>query len=294
MLVSWANMLLWATEVVYVILAVRRMRWLALAATGLTLAGWAMLAGGLVSRGLEAGHWPFVGRYEFPVCFAWAIVGVYLLLMLDWREPRLGPFVLVVALGVLGFALTRSSAERAAVHLVPVLRSWWLFLHVASAIAAYGALGVGAGVGLLRLCQKEGASESLRASPLDAAHFPAGAPAGAHTGGKPGSLPPAVDAERMMDRCVTLGFPWLTFSILAGAIWAQNAWGRYWGWDPKEAWSLVVWLWFLLILHLRTLSAWRGRRLALLVLVGFGMVLFSFGGLPWLVRAVRLESLHGF
>jgi ABC-type transport system involved in cytochrome c biogenesis permease subunit len=99
---------------------------------------------------------------------------------------------------------------------------------------------------------------------------------------------------RTMERSVALGFPWLTLGILTGAIWAQNAWGRYWGWDPKETWALITWLWYLLVLHLRPLPGWRGRRLAGLVVVGFGMVLFTFVGVPWLVRLVRLESLHGF
>ena len=85
-----------------------------------------------------------------------------------------------------------------------------------------------------------------------------------------------------------------TLGILSGAIWAQTAWGRYWGWDPKETWTLVTWLWFLLILHLCPLSRWRGRRLAVLVLAGFALVCFTFVGVPWLVRTVRLETLHGF
>ena len=97
-----------------------------------------------------------------------------------------------------------------------------------------------------------------------------------------------------MQRLIALGFPWLTLSILTGAIWAQEAWGRYWGWDPKEIWALITWLLFLLILHVRTLRRWRGRRLAWLVVAGFGVILFAFLGLPWLVRTIRLESLHTF
>jgi ABC-type transport system involved in cytochrome c biogenesis permease subunit len=97
-----------------------------------------------------------------------------------------------------------------------------------------------------------------------------------------------------MSRSVAFGFPWLTFSVLAGAVWAQNAWGRLWGWDPKETWALVTWLWYLMLLHLRPLPRWRGRRMAILLLVGFAAVMFTFVGVPWLVRLVRLESLHGF
>ena len=97
-----------------------------------------------------------------------------------------------------------------------------------------------------------------------------------------------------MARAVELGFPCLTLGILTGAIWAQYAWGRYWGWDPKETWALVTWLWYLIVMHVRPLRRWRAKRLALMIVVGFGMVLFTFEGVPWLVRTVRLESLHGF
>jgi len=107
-------------------------------------------------------------------------------------------------------------------------------------------------------------------------------------------LPPVEGIECAMERGIALGFPWLTLGILTGAIWAQNAWGRYWGWDPKETWALVTWLWYLMVLHLSPLPRWRGRRLAVLALIGFGVVLFTYVGVPWLVRTVRLESLHGF
>ncbi|MEW6718431.1 MAG: cytochrome c biogenesis protein CcsA, partial [Chloroflexota bacterium] len=107
-------------------------------------------------------------------------------------------------------------------------------------------------------------------------------------------FPSSTDVGITMERVVALGFPWLTLSILIGAIWAQKAWGRYWGWDPKESWSLVTWLWYLLVLHVRSLRPWRGGRLAALTILGFGILLFSFIGVPWLVRTVRLESLHGF
>jgi ABC-type transport system involved in cytochrome c biogenesis permease subunit len=105
---------------------------------------------------------------------------------------------------------------------------------------------------------------------------------------------PTLSTAEGMERAVALGFPWLTLSILTGAIWAQKAWGRYWGWDPKETWALITWLWVLLILHVRPLRRWRGRRLAALTVIGFGVVLFTFAGVPWLVRTVRLETLHGF
>ena len=129
-------------------------------------------------------------------------------------------------------------------------------------MVGYAAFAVAAGLGVMRLGPKSPVSEG--------------------------------EIERTMERAVALGFPWLTLALLTGAIWAQNAWGRYWGWDPKETWALITWLWYLLILHVRPLRRWRGKRLAALVVVGFGLVLFTFIGVPWLVRTVRLESLHGY
>lgn len=265
-MVGLAYSILWLTAVTYAVYRVREGRWTGRLATGLAASTGGLLTAGLVQRGLEAGHWPLTNRYEFALCFAWAIVAVYLLLEASWRERRAGAFVLAVALLVATYAVSRPADERAIAPLLPALRSVWLQVHVLTAVVGYGAFGVAAGLGLMRLVHKEG----------------------------DGRWPAAAEVERAMERAVALGFPWLTLSILTGAIWAQQAWGRYWGWDPKETWALVTWLWFLLILHVRPLRRWRGRRLAVLTVAGLGVVLFTFVGVPWLVRTVRLESLHGF
>ena len=267
MLIGLAYALLWAAALVYVVHTATGNRRAGQGATGLTIVAWGMLTGGLVKRGLASGHWPLANRYEFTLCFVWAIVTVYLLLEASWHERRAGPFVLAVAMLVATYAVTRPSAEKALMPLPPALRSVWLQTHVLTAMVGYGAFGVAAGLGLMRLV--------LRAAP----------PLVGGTGG---------GIERAMERAVALGFPWLTLAILIGAIWAQNAWGRYWGWDPKETWALITWLWYLLFLHVRPLRRWRGKRLAWLAVAGFGLVLFTFVGVPWLVRTVRLESLHGF
>jgi ABC-type transport system involved in cytochrome c biogenesis permease subunit len=254
--------LLWLALIAAVVYSVRRGRWLGRVATALTVVAWIALTNELVRRGLEAGHWPLSTRYEFGLCFVWAIIGVYLLLEASWRERGGGVFVLTIVLLVATWTVTRPASQRAISSLLPVLRSVWLQVHVLTAAIGYGAFGVAAGLGLMRLL--------------------------------PWATAPEPEVERTMERAVALGFPWLTLSILTGGIWAQRAWGRYWGWDPKETWALVTWLWYLLILHVRPLRRWRGRRLAVLTVIGFGLVLFTFVGVPWLVRNVRLESLHGF
>jgi cytochrome c-type biogenesis protein CcsB len=264
--------LLWLPLFAHAVHLVRRERWTGRIATGLSLVAWATLTRDLVRRGLEAGHWPLTNRYEFALCFVWAILTFCLLLEADGRERQGSAFALVPALLVATFAITRPADERAIAPLLPALRSVWLQVHVLTAAMGYGAFGVAAGLGLVLWI----------------------ADARWRTRGDASPLPSPEEAERAVGRTIALGFPWLTLSILTGAIWAQRAWGRYWGWDPKETWALVTWLWYLLILHVRPLRRWRGRRLAALAIAGFGVVLFTFIGVPWLVRTVRLESLHGF
>lgn len=239
-------------------------------ATGTVIISWGLLTIGLVQRGLSAGHWPLTTPYEFALCWVWVMMAIYLLLAISWREWRAGGFGLAIALLVMTYAVLRPADKQAIAPLLPALRSPWLQLHVLTTMLGFGAFGVAAGLGLLQLIKWNAlAEESTQTLTRD-------------------------EVERTMYRAVALGFPWLTLGILTGAIWAQAAWGRYWGWDPKETWALMTWLWYLLILHVYPLRSWRGRRLAALVVTGFGMVVFTFIGVPWLVRTIRLESLHGF
>ena len=239
-------------------------------------AAWTAVTFGLIARGLSAGHWPLTNRYEFALCFAWAIVGLYLFQRARWRDVPFssrqicagGAAVIALALLVATFALTRPAGERAIYPLLPALRSAWLQVHVLSGAIGYGACGVAAGLALARVLGARGPAA--------------------------GADPGVEYADRAIERTIAWAFLWLTLSLLTGAIWAQAAWGRYWGWDPKESWALITWLWFLLVLHLRGIRRWRGVRLAALVVAGFVIVLFTFAGLPWLVRTVRLTTLHGF
>jgi ABC-type transport system involved in cytochrome c biogenesis permease subunit len=109
-----------------------------------------------------------------------------------------------------------------------------------------------------------------------------------------GNLPPASEIERALEWAVSIGFPLLSLAILAGLIWAQTAWGRYWSWDLKEIWMLVTWVVYLTFLHGRALRSWRGRPLAWLALLGFGCILVTFLGVDWLAEINQLGSLNVF
>ncbi|HIE38343.1 MAG TPA: c-type cytochrome biogenesis protein CcsB [Anaerolineales bacterium] len=259
---------LWAALVLYGLHLLGGSDWAGWGGTGGAVAAWVVLTGGLAIRGLRAGHWPLTNRYEFGLCFLWALLAVHLLLEISAGERRWGGFGIGVAILVATTALAHPPGERAIYPLAPALRSVWLPIHGLTAAVGYGACGVGAGLALMRTV---------------------------HPGGERGpKWPPVVSVERAMGRALGLGFPWLTLSILSGGIWAEVAWGRYWGWDPKESWSLVVWLGYLLFFHLRAVRGWRGRRLAGVVVAAFVLLYFGFVGIPALVRGIRLESLHGF
>lgn len=268
-MLTLAYLLLWAATIASVAHLRYSKRWIGWAAIGATIASWGALTLGLVTRGLNAGHWPLTNRYEFALCFMWAIVSIYMLLETSWRERRrTEAFVLAIALLVATYAMLRPADEQTIQPLLPALRSVWLQIHVLSAAVGYGACAVAAGLGAIQFMPSRSFVQE--------------------------QLPRREEIERVMERILELGFLWLTASILSGAIWAQNVWGRYWGWDPKETWTLIAWLWYLLVLHVRGLRGWYGRRLAVLVIVGLAVVFFTFAGLPWWLQTTRLESLHGF
>jgi len=240
------------------------------AGTWASLTALVALTVALLVRGLRAWHWPFATAYEFALCFVWGTVMVYLLLE-RWCGTRVtGAFVISIAFLLLAYArFVMPPAARLAQPVLPALRSIWFQLHVFPAAVAYGAFAVAGGVGLMALLTRRWSALQER-------------------------LPPQRELERLADRAVAFGYPWMTAAMIIGAIWAQFAWGRYWGWDIKEVWALIVWLVYTLYLHARALRGWRGRPLAWLAVAGLVTVLFTLFSVGWLARRVGLESLHVF
>ncbi len=235
--------------------------------TGTAWVGLVMWTAGWLGRGLVAGHWPLATAYEFALAWVAAATAATLLLERVGREPALGAFALPAATGLAAYALFGSPLGAGAPQpLPPALDSPWLLVHVAAAAVGYGGAAVAAGAGVLALL--------ARVAP---ARLP---------------LPAPAPADRLVLRAVAWAYPWLSLGIVAGAIWAQVAWGRYWNWDLKETWALVTWLVYTLTLHVAGVPRWRGRPVAMLTLAGLVVMLFTFLGLGPLARLLGLTSLH--
>lgn len=203
----------------------------------------------IITRIIQTGHGPFSNMYEFSIAFSWGIVVMGLYFQWRFRVPAVKLVGLLVAFALLIFAVNLSSRP---VPLVPALQQGTLLsVHVACAIIAYGTFTIGFGSAILFLVQNR-QSRSW--------------------------LPSPETLDSMSYHAVVIGFPFLTLTILLGALWADIAWGRYWGWDPKETASLVTWLLFAAYLHARIMRGWRGTRAATLIILGFVAVLFTFFG----------------
>jgi cytochrome c-type biogenesis protein CcsB len=218
---------------------------------------------GLVCRGLGAdpARVPWGNMYEFSIAGAFGVTLMYLLLLRKYSLRWLGLFVTAFAVVVLMLAVLLLYVP--AGPLVPALQSYWLVIHVVAAVIGAGAFAVGAMASVLYLVKAR--AEQRTDGP---------------TTGYVARLPKSAVLDRIAYRVHAFGFPVWTFAALvAGPIWAQYAWGRYWGWDPKEVWAFITWVVYAAYLHARATAGWRGKGAAIIALIGFGTVLFNFVGI---------------
>jgi cytochrome c-type biogenesis protein CcsB len=226
-----------------------------------TIFGWlatlAML-GSLSFRTIATGHGPFANMYEFSMAFAFGIQIAYLWFERRYHQRILALIALPVALLMMYYASTIPADIE---PLVPALQNNLLLtVHVAVAIVAYGSFAIAFAASLLYLLQLFLAWLMQRAEP----------------GGW--GLPRLDVLDDIGYRAVVVGFPFLTLTIILGAVWADTAWGSYWSWDPKETASLVTWFIYGAYLHARVMRGWRGKRAALLLVLGFAATLFTYFG----------------
>ena len=211
-----------------------------------------LLLVGVVLRGIWAGRVPWGNMYEFSITAALGVLAVFLAMSIKRDLRWLGLFVVIPTLLWLGLAVTVLYTEAA--QLVPALKSYWLVIHVSAAIVCFGAFTFAAATASLALAR--GRVES-RQGTTDVTGWAA-------------RLPSRERLERLTNVVVAFSFPLWTFAVVAGAIWAENAWGRYWGWDPKETWAFITWVGYAAYLHARSTAGWKGRRAAWISLVAFG------------------------
>ena len=226
------------------------------AAMALTVIAWVLHVTAAILRGLAAGRVPWANMFEFTLTATAIIVGVFLAVQF-WQDLRfLGAFISGFVLIALGVATVNFYVD--VVPLPPALQSAWLVIHVFVATLGTGFFALGAGLSIVQLLKERRAVGKLKAAKfLD-------------------TLPEPEKLENMAYRLIVVGFVLWTFTLIAGAIWASRAWGRYWGWDTKEVWTFIIWTIFAGYIHARATRGWRGSRSAWLAIIGFSAVLFNF------------------
>jgi len=241
----------------------------------LTVLGFVLHLGAATLRGIAAHRVPFSNMYEFALTATVAIVAIFLLTQFFIDLRYLG--ALITGMTVLFLGIARVNFYRPIVPLPPALDTYWLVIHILVAVLAVGFLTLSFGLSVLQLMQtrREKAEK-----------------AGTEHGGVMRALRSFPDAVRLEDisyRMAIIGFVFWTFTLIAGSIWAERAWSRYWGWDTKEVWTLVIWVLYAGFIHARATRGWRGTRSAWLSIVAYSAVIFNFT-----IVNVYFKGLHAY
>ena len=264
------------TMILYLVYVAVKKPVLSRIASGVQLAAIVVHTAAIIMRGVAMGRLPMANQYEFSTAFAWALALVSLIFIRKFNFPVLGAFASPVTLLLGVYAGLNKLNELQVIaangvdsirNLMPALRSSWLGIHVSTVIIAYGAFGVSFVLSIIFLLR-----DKIKENGFWDTH-----------------IPKKEKLDTISYRCVSLGMMFLTVTIGIGGIWAENAWGSYWTWDPKETWALVTWLIYLVYLHLRIRKGWNGKTAAVFGVVGFICVLFTYIGVNTL-----LPGLHSY
>lgn len=221
----------------------------------------------IIIRYFAAGHIPIVNPHEATSFFSWCSVLLFIILELRYRIGLLGSFVMPVVFIIMLFS---SMLPRDITPLSPELQSCWLGIHTALAFLSNASFAMAFGIGIMYLVQ-EHYVKSKRTSSLFK------------------RLPSLQRMDELNYRLITIGFPLLTLAIISGALWAQSAWGSYWRWDdPRQVWSLSTWLIYAVVLHARLLAGWRGKRAAILSIIGFLTIFIAFFGVKLMKKGLHV------
>jgi cytochrome c-type biogenesis protein CcsB len=281
LLILWELRAVWVTIVIYFLSSIHYLLWLFVPRAGI---GWTasrlFFIGALIQtatiilRIVASGQPPYQTLYESLLWFAWSAAVMYLFVERRFKRLFAGGFpVAVIACAACLYALLGRSPG--VTPLFPALQSDWFIWHVVVAFMSYAVFVVAFAI-------EFGYVICVRLLPP---HMLSRYGMNAET---------AARFHRAAHQLVLFGFPLLTFGIISGAAWAEQAWGRYWSWDPKETWSLITWTVYALYLHAMTMGKWRGGRASALNVLGFVCTIMTFLGVSWIAKLLGIPSLHAY
>lgn len=228
--------------------------------------GFGLHTANILYRGIAAGYVPITNPHEATSFFAWCIFLIFLVMEYRYKLGLLGSFIIPVAFALmLAAALLPMDVK----PLAPILRSNWLGIHTVLAFLANAAFAMAAGVAVMYLVQEHYVKSK-------------------HLGGLFQRLPSLQRLDELNYRLITLGFPLFSLAIITGAVWAESAWGSYISWEPRQVWSLITWFIFGIILHARLMAGWRGKRAAVLSIIGFLTIIIAFAGVKILQKGLHV------
>jgi len=227
---------------------------------------------GIILRWVESyklgvGHAPLSNLYESLIFFAWTLAVIHLVIERKYEMRIIGVVTLPLSFLALAYASLSPNISESIQPLMPALKSNWLIAHVMTCFVGYSAFAISCGLSAMYLFKLKDPGGNNRLLSL---------------------LPDVKALEELNYQLVMFGFLFLTIGIITGSVWANSAWGRYWGWDPKETWSLITWFIYATFLHARNMRGWRGKRIAYLSIIGFLAVLFTYFGVN------LLPGLHSY
>ncbi len=234
--------------------------------------GFVLNTSGILLRWIESyqmgiGRAPFSNMYESLIFFAWTIAVLYIFVEFKYNERIIGVFITPLIFLTIAYASFDPNISSKISPLLPALKSNWLIAHVITCFLGYAGFTVGFGFSIMYLLK--GGDKS--------------------SGNWRDRLPSLDLADELTYQMIVFGFVFLTIGIVTGSVWANSAWGTYWSWDPKETWSLITWVVYAVLLHLRLMRGWQGRSIAWISIIGFLCVLFTYFGVNYF-----LSGLHSY
>jgi cytochrome c-type biogenesis protein CcsB len=231
-------------------------------ATGMAIAGLLFHSISIALRWVETGHGPYISMYEVLSKYAWFCIIIFLFAQYKYSKLKVAGFIVMpVSLLIMAVGSTYSRD----IQMIPAsLRSYWLIAHVGFSSLAFGSLLVAVGIAVLYLLKEKNMRTGRPGSEKMASFYE--------------KLPDIKVMDDLMYRFVASGFLFLAIMIGSGAVWANQTWGRYWGWDPIETWSLIVWFTYGICLHLRMNAGWTGKRIAWVIIFSIFVLAFSLFG----------------